>query len=222
MTKTRPSTDKPSSKTDWEAIERAYRAGLKSIREVAEIHGVSDTAIRKKAAAHGWNRDLSVKVQERVRTKLVRKKPEREPSVLTPEAEQAIIEEAATEIVTIVRRHQVKINRQSDLVDMLTQQLVDVAGNKEDFEQAIEDETAEDQSGKRRAMLMKAIALPTHASTAVNLANALKTLIGMERQAYSIKDESETPISQLGELLKQVSGTGLPIVKDQPPEDDAE
>lgn len=211
VTKTPPSTDKPSSKTDWEAIARAYRAGVKSIRQIAGENGVSDTAIRKKATEQGWQRDLTERVNEQARASLVRNSVR----AANPEAEQEIVEEAAEQVVTIVRGHRTKISRQEALVDLLTQQLVDVAGNRDDFEQAIEDETAEDQSGKRRSMLMKAIALPTHASTAVNLANALKSLIGMERQAYSIKDESETPISQLGELLKQVSGTGLPIVKDQ-------
>lgn len=36
---------------DWEAIERAYRAGALSIRTIADRNGVSDTAIRKKACS---------------------------------------------------------------------------------------------------------------------------------------------------------------------------
>lgn len=36
---------------DWEAIERAYRAGSLSIRIIAEHQGVSDNATRKKPKA---------------------------------------------------------------------------------------------------------------------------------------------------------------------------
>ena len=48
---------------DWEAIERAYRAGLLSIREIASAHEVSHTAINKRAKRDGWERDLSEKIQ---------------------------------------------------------------------------------------------------------------------------------------------------------------
>lgn len=63
-------TEKP--KTDWEAIERDYRAGQLSIREIARKHGISDTAIRKEAKARGWQRDLADKVRKAVREEVVR------------------------------------------------------------------------------------------------------------------------------------------------------
>jgi hypothetical protein len=34
---------------DWERIEADYRAGLLSVREIAAAHGVSHTAIQKRA-----------------------------------------------------------------------------------------------------------------------------------------------------------------------------
>jgi hypothetical protein len=57
---------------DWEAIEREYRAGQLSIRAIASEHGITDTAIRKKAKEFGWKRLLADKVREEVREKLVR------------------------------------------------------------------------------------------------------------------------------------------------------
>lgn len=42
---------------DWNAIEGEYRAGVESIRAIAEKYGVSDTAIRKQAKSKGWSRD---------------------------------------------------------------------------------------------------------------------------------------------------------------------
>lgn len=62
----------PKKETDWEAIEREYRAGQLSIREIARAHGVTDTAIRKKARLEGWERALADKVRNAVREKLVR------------------------------------------------------------------------------------------------------------------------------------------------------
>lgn len=57
---------------DWEAIEREYRAGQFSVREIARQHNLSETAIRKRAKLDGWTRPLADKVREAVREKLVR------------------------------------------------------------------------------------------------------------------------------------------------------
>lgn len=47
---------KKSKAIDWKAIERDYRAGVMSVREIAKWYGLSDTAIHKKAKADGWER----------------------------------------------------------------------------------------------------------------------------------------------------------------------
>jgi len=48
---------------DWEAIERDYRAGLLSIREIAVRHGCTHTAINRRAKVRDWERDLKPKIQ---------------------------------------------------------------------------------------------------------------------------------------------------------------
>lgn len=57
---------------DWEKIELEYRAGVKSLREIASEQGVSDTAIRKRAKRDDWVRDLSAKIKAKA-DDLVRK-----------------------------------------------------------------------------------------------------------------------------------------------------
>jgi hypothetical protein len=42
---------------DWIAIEGEYRAGVESVRTIAEKYGLSEGAIRKRAAKWGWSRD---------------------------------------------------------------------------------------------------------------------------------------------------------------------
>ena len=49
---------------DWELIEKHYRAGIKTVRQLATEYGVSHTAIQKRATKFGWTRDLSEKVQQ--------------------------------------------------------------------------------------------------------------------------------------------------------------
>jgi hypothetical protein len=207
---------KKEKATDWELIERDYRAGLLSLREIGKVHGVSDTAIRKKAKAAGWERDLTEKVNEKVRTELVRSQVR----TANPQTEREIIEAAAATVVQVVRGHRKHITRQIELVDLLTEQLVDAAGDRENIEKAILAETITDENSKRYAAMMKAVSLPTHAGTIVSLTNALKTLIGLERQAFNVKDEVEASANPLADLMAQIAGKTLKPVA--VPEDDDE
>ncbi|MGX9080421.1 hypothetical protein ACWTQY_31690, partial [Klebsiella pneumoniae] len=60
-----PTPSKPTSKAagtpapDWERIELDYRAGVKSLREIADGSGVSHVTISKRAKKEGWVRDLA-------------------------------------------------------------------------------------------------------------------------------------------------------------------
>jgi hypothetical protein len=64
-TKTPPKqTAKPTGKAakpaapDWERIELDYRAGVKTLRQIAAEHGITHGAINKRAKRDGWERDL--------------------------------------------------------------------------------------------------------------------------------------------------------------------
>jgi len=57
---------------DWQKIELDYRAGIKTLRRIAGEHGISETAIRKRAKRQDWSRDLSMRIQAKA-DELVRK-----------------------------------------------------------------------------------------------------------------------------------------------------
>src|SRR5690348_9392885 len=67
-----PSGRPTRAPVDWEAIQREYRAGQLSLREIGRRLGVTDTAIRKHAASEGWTRDLTDRVRREVRNEAVR------------------------------------------------------------------------------------------------------------------------------------------------------
>ena len=45
---------------DWVAIEKHYRAGIKSLRTIGEEYGVTEGAIRKRAKRDDWARGVAV------------------------------------------------------------------------------------------------------------------------------------------------------------------
>lgn len=108
---------------DWAAIEEEYRAGQKTIRAIAEQHGLSDTAIRKRAKQDGWMRDLSDKVRREVRTKLVREQ------VRTDATDEEIIEAAAGTGAGIIQQHRSRIAKASGLADKMLTELESATGD---------------------------------------------------------------------------------------------
>jgi hypothetical protein len=52
-------------KVDWEAIERDYRIGIKSLRQLGVEACCSHVAIQKRAAKEGWKRDIMARARGR-------------------------------------------------------------------------------------------------------------------------------------------------------------
>ncbi|MBB1617029.1 hypothetical protein A9978_31730 [Pseudomonas sp. UMC65] len=176
---------------DWEAIERAYRAGALSIRTIAERQGVSDTAIRKKAKALGWARDLSDQVRKEVRSKLVRGEVRNDQGA-NCELDAEIIEEAAEEGAQVVRSHRRDIRKATNIANLLMDDLLTTIKRREEIEDAIAEETADDESGFRRSSMFAAVALPSNAKTLFQLSSAMKNLQVLERQAFSLDEKEKT------------------------------
>lgn len=183
--------DKVAKVTDWEAIEREYRAGQLSVSEIGRQHGVSHTAINKKAKAQGWTRNLAAKVKAAVSTALV------SDGVSAANARETV-EAAAARVVDVVRSHRRDIATGRNIVQSLFEELIEATANRHDIEDAIHEDTrgGDDGSaaqGKRRAMMLRAVALPSRASTMQSLSAALKGLVALERQAFSIEGDAEDP-----------------------------
>ena len=190
---------------DWEAIERAYRAGALSIRTIADRNGISDTAIRKKAKASGWVRDLSEQVRKEVRNKLVRGEV-RDGQCANPERDAEIVEEAAEEGATVVRSHRRDIRKASNLANLLMDDLLTTIQQRESIEDAIEEETRDDSNGMRRANMLGAVSLPSNAKTLFQLSSAMKNLQVLERQAFNLDDkEQSSDVDELSNLMDELS-----------------
>lgn len=168
---------------DWEAVEREYRAGQLSVVEIGRQHDISHTAINKRAKRDGWKRNLADRVRKAVSARLVSE-------TVSPETENQIVELAAARGVQVVREHQASIGRGQKLVGALFGELEEATDSREEIEEVIEIETAGDKDKKRRAMMLRAVALPSRSAIIGNLAGALKTLVGLERQAFGLADDA--------------------------------
>lgn len=143
---------KENQPIDWAAIERDYRAGVMSVREIAKWFGVSHTAINKKAKADGW-------VREREPPHVDRKAKPVGGEILPPATVALKPEELPDRARGIAAR----------LLDELDAETTHIG----ELEFLIETEEADP---RRRQALMKALSTGERAKTLKDITAAMKTL----------------------------------------------
>lgn len=126
----------PMNAPDWEAIESAYRAGSLSVRAIADVHTLTEGAVRKRAKKEGWTRDLTEKVKLATKEKLVRT----DGTQYARRTDHEIVEEASDAATAVVMSHRVGLARWRKIADKLCDalDLLEVDGeNIGDFSRAL-------------------------------------------------------------------------------------
>ncbi|EPQ5994571.1 TPA: hypothetical protein OME03_000520 [Klebsiella pneumoniae] len=196
------------AKPDWEAIESAYRAGLMSLREIASQHGISEGAIRKRAKRDDWSRDLAAKVKERA-DDLVRKAEVRKQVRTETALSERVLIEATAEVVAAVRmEHRGDIRRAREITNALFDELGAECADVDSLRKLGELMLSPDENGrdKLNEIYHSIISMPERVKAVKALSDALKNLIGLERQAYDIDGpEGDNSVKQLSELMDSLS-----------------
>ena len=193
---------------DWEAIERAYRAGLLSIREIASTQGITHGAVNKRAKRNGWERDLKAKIQAKADSLVSKRTVSTEVSTKQADTEREIIEVNAEVIANVRMAHRGDISRGRRLTNKLLDELECLTDNRELFDQLGELMHDPDDNGfdKRNELYGKVISLPGRSKTMKEMAETLKTLISLERQAYDLDAKSgNSDADALSKLMDELS-----------------
>lgn len=197
---------------DWEAIERAYRAGLLSIREIASAQGITHGAINKRAKRDGWERDLKAKIKAKADALVSKRVVSTEVSSKQADTEREIIELNAEVIANIRMAHRGDISRGRRLTNKLLDELealTDEQGTIKELIDQLKDGDHEDGEAMADvlALAKKMSALPARTKTMKELAETLKTLVALERQAYDLDAKQggseEEALSKLMDELSQ-------------------
>ena len=164
---------------DWEAIERAYRAGLLSVRAIGESHGVNHATILKRAKKEDWKRDLTDQVRaatkQKVTTAVTTKSNQ---SKVVTDAE--IIEEASDQAAAVILAHRSGLAQWRGIADKLSYVLSDM-------------EVTPDNAGDFARSLNAGV-------------DAQLKVIKGERQAYNLDtDTGDKTVSDLDALMDDLS-----------------
>lgn len=193
-------TKTPKPQIDWERIELDYRAGVKSLREIAEGSGTSHVNIAKRAKAQGWVRDLTKKIEAKA-NELVNKASVNSPvNKASPAAEKATVEAVASTQASVRLAHRADIERTRRICMSMMSELEQQSGDAQLMAEAAEilrSTPPEEMTKEKRAKLAEAAAkagsLQARSSVMRSLSESLKVLVALERQAFGIREEMPEP-----------------------------
>lgn len=170
----------PMQPIDWEIVEREYRAGVLSVRQIAEAAGADPRSVRRKAKQENWTRDLTDRVRSAAEA-LLSVEPESAESAPAPHPQRAraredeIVERGAAKMVHIVQEHRQDLARLRAQKTRVLNMLDDRQTKDADLTAArIDDPKYEPLSIAETAAILEVIA------------RIDARLIPLERQAFSI------------------------------------
>ena len=181
------------SKVDWDLLEIEFRQGKRSLRNIGEQFGISESAIRKKAKSAGWEQDLSARIDAKTEA-LVLKKEHRE-KVARGEAEdtdEGVVTSASEVRAEAVWQQRTDTSRARGVVNNLFLELEQMVGDNVDNLKKLGDRLCEpNENGidKLNDTYQKVISLPGRADVAKKLVESLEKSINLERKILRIKDE---------------------------------
>jgi hypothetical protein len=177
-----------TSSADWSRIEFEYCDNEDSIREIADRHGISEGAIRKRAKAGKWVRAV------RTPKKCVPERSPAPPALSDPES--------PVDAATIADGGRGLVRRMLDELDVIT-------SRRGELENMIIEATDGDDEDARRDGVMRAVSLPVRANTMKTLALALKTL----NEASAPQGKKAQQQEKADQVANRFRGTGPPTLK---------
>lgn len=180
-------------RVDWESVEREYRVGIRSLRDIGDEFGCTEGAIRKKAKLESWDRDLSARIAIKADA-LVRKQEVRNQvriAVAATEKEQ--IQANATMLADAVLNQRKDVTKARSVVQKLLAELEIQIDGLDMFAKLGELLSAPDESGidKLNEIYRKVMSMPSRVDSARKLADSMRVLIELERKVLRIKDDDD-------------------------------
>lgn len=189
---------------DWDAVERDYRIGQLTVRQIGEKHGVAYPSVSRKAKKCGWKQDLTDVVRYVTKAKVTAAVAEEANRRIT-EGEQATYSEvdlAANANVAIIMRHQKRAVRLGALLENMLGELEDVSANPVALEQLVlavglNDPLAADGINQLRSVHKRMDTLKVASEINIKVQDA-------ERKACSIDEEGKGGDGLVEDAIKRV------------------
>jgi len=207
---------------DWERIEAEYRAGIMSLRQMAQEFGTAESTIRKYAKKNEWVRDLNPKIHAKA-DDIVRKEAVRsDVRTVSPATEKETIEANANLVASVRITHRKDIEKARTMTMALFDELEHMIGTDqaELLAQLGKLMYKPNEKGVDRLndLYMKIIQMPNRVSSLKQLTDSLKTIVGLEREAFNLNKEETKVEDAFTTMLHRISqgnsSTFQPVAQD--------
>lgn len=177
---------------DWELIEKDWRAGVKSVLQIANENGISHTAINKRFKKLGIPRDKAAKIKAKTDELVSMQAVSTKVSTETKVSDVEVIEANAKLQAGLILGQRKDARRGRELVTKLFAELEFSTDNLELLEQIGFLMASPDEAGidKLNDLYRKIISLPGRVDMAKKLAEALEKMVNIERRVFNIKEEN--------------------------------
>lgn len=208
-------------KVNWEKVELAYRANVKTVAQIAKEAGLKDSTLRSRAKRKGWSRDLGKRIRLEADNIVNANAVKREVGRLES-MDNATVEENAKLTASIRISHREDIGKARALSMMLLDDLkaqigADNRARLEDlFIAALKAEVVD---ASQLEAYERVTSLSNHVRVMKELADTMTKLVTLERQAYGLDDMDSSPVDALTTLLHSIAnnnGNAFGVVKDDP------
>lgn len=160
---------KERRRVDWDAVERDYRTGSFTLRELAAKYGGSHQAIAKQAKVKGWTQDLTKAVRAATNARLIEKAVAEKVAESGQQVANAVlaVAEANTQVIL---KHRQRLESLVGDAEAARAKLVEMIGSVADVREA--------------ATLVGAIE---------SLSRTTKNIIDKEREAFNLDSKEKPP-----------------------------
>jgi len=195
MTKTTKAADRPAApkrrRIDWEAVERDYRTGQFTLKELETKHGAGFSDISKRAKREGWTKDLREVVRQATSAAVIAETTK----TITKTSQTAttnVVLAAAEVAKDVILRHRAELSTARDLANTMLAEVALHTVRPEILESLVEQATdGEDPKERTRLLdkLREAMSIHSRGATLQRLADTLLKLHQGERKAFQLEDE---------------------------------
>ena len=213
---TEDTTKQRAAAVDWLIAEKDYRAGIKTLRQIAEEHGVTHGAINKRAKRDGWDRDLSGKIQAKAESLVSKAAVSSEVSKEKLVTERQIVEANAHAVAHVDLTNRKDVLRGMDVSRQHIDELA--AMNDPTFRERLEwlgqimdesgkdEETGRDVKDKANELYRYIIDMPGRVKMAKEVAAAVGVYVPMMRKIYKLDADANSGASAVEDLLRNLGG----------------
>lgn len=175
-------------RADWEAVERDYRTGKFTLRELEAQHGVSYAQISRKANELGWSKDLREVIKQATDAAVLRETVTKAQKDTT---ETVLVAAEVNKQVILGHRH--GLQALTNVKRTLLAQIEQAAGLLPDLSEVIEMVRKPDDNGMDRAndALRKAMSRSALVDDLKKLADVDEKVRKGEREAFGLDDAPE-------------------------------